>query len=89
MPYTGYVIAGILAKLLDLELLLLLIRALMSWVMPDERSRVWQVVYGLTEPLIAPIRSILSRFSFVQACPIDLSYLAAYLMLQIIRNMLV
>ncbi len=74
--------------LLDAELLLLLIRAVMSWVMPDGGSRIWQVVYGLTEPVIMPFRQLLFKFRFVQTCPLDLSYLAVVLLLQMIRSML-
>lgn len=90
MPnYAIYVAAKCMALLLDVVIFAMMIRAIMSWVMPDRSSRFFQIVYGLTEPVIAPIRQLLSRFAFFRSSPIDLSFLIAYLILEIIRSMLV
>ena len=81
-------LSALISSIIEMELLLLLVRAIMSWVMPDRGSKVWQVVYGLTEPVLYPIRRLMNRIPFCASCPIDLSYLATCLLLDALLALL-
>lgn len=74
----------IIAWLLQLFVLLLFARAIFSWVRvgPDSPVRaVSDVVYRLTEPVLAPIRNVLPPLG-----GLDLSPLVLIVAIQIIRQ---
>jgi len=52
--------------------LLILGRALLSWVDPMARTRLGRVVYQVTEPLLAPIRSVVPRSGMLDLSPLVL-----------------
>ena len=81
-------LSALISSILELELLLLLIRAVMSWVMPERGSKLWQAVYGLTEPVLYPVRQLMNRIPFCQRCPIALSYLVTCLLLDAVLSLL-
>jgi len=56
----------------------ILIRALMSWVMPQDASGFSRVLVDITEPIIAPIRRVLPSMG-----GLDLSPLVAMILIQI------
>ncbi|MCG8353316.1 MAG: YggT family protein [Chloroflexales bacterium] len=61
----------------------ILARVLLSWVDPTGNMRISQVLRDLTEPILAPIRSILPNIGMI-----DLSPLVALLLLQVIGSLL-
>lgn len=71
----------ILVYLLRFYSLILLGRVLISWLDPGGRTPVAQVLFRLTEPILAPIRRVLPA-----AGPIDLSPLIAFLILSIVTQ---
>ena len=62
-----------LIRLLDIYSIILLIRVLMSWVNPSPFNPIVQIIYRLTEPVLAPVRRILPAFG-----PIDLSPIVVF-----------
>lgn len=52
-------IATLLNNLIQLYILVLLARALMSWFDPGFRSAIGRVVFQLTEPVVEPVRRII------------------------------
>ncbi len=62
-------------------------RAILSWFMPEENGLTYFLAL-LTEPFIAPVRFILSRFRFAQELPIDLSFMVTFLLLAVIEAFL-
>lgn len=62
----------------------LIARALASWVIADKDGKVVKVLWTVTEPVLMPFRALLSKFSFARNCPIDLSFLTAFLTLTLI-----
>lgn len=58
--------------------LLILINIVFSWVRPDPNNVIVKTIYGLTEPILSPLR----RFTIIG--PLDLSAFAAILLLQIV-----
>lgn len=63
---------------------LILGRVLLSWIDPMGNMRVSQVLRDLTEPILAPIRSIMPNFGMF-----DLSPLVAILLLNLIGRLIV
>jgi YggT family protein len=62
-----------LIRLLDIYSIILLIRVLMSWVNPSPFNPIVQIIYRLTEPVLAPVRRVLPAFG-----PIDLSPIVVF-----------
>ena len=75
------------AKLLDTILfvvnLLIIIRALISWVSPDPFNPLVQFLYRTTDPILDPIRRRLP------AMAIDISPIVAFLVIYFLRSFLV
>ena len=68
--------------------ILMLVMALMSWVPQLRESRIFQVISTLVEPVIAPFRRLLSMIPGLDRFPLDLSFMAAYLALSLLRRLL-
>ena len=50
--------AYFLVKLLNVYMVIVIIRVVLSWIRPDPHNPFVQVIYKLTEPVLAPIRRI-------------------------------
>lgn len=68
--------------------LLMFLRALLSWVMPEEDNVISDFVFTATEPLIIPVRNLLERFELVRALPFDISFFVVFILLVILQNVL-
>ena len=71
--------------LLNVLSLLILVRSLLSWFYPVGRDPWTRLLVDLTEPIIAPLRAVLSR---VLPLPIDFSPMAAFLLIILLQNLL-
>ncbi len=67
---------------------LFILRAILSWFPMMQTGELMNVLYSLTEPVLAPIRSVLMRISFLQNLPIDFSVLVAFLLIDVIRTVI-
>ena len=79
-------VANVLDILLTILYWLILIRALISWVNPDQSNPIVQFLYKTTEPILYPIRKLLPldfRFG------IDISPIIAFLAIMFLRSFLV
>ena len=76
-----------LAQGLDLFLgfmsLLIIVRALISWVNPDPYNPIVQFLSRATDPILNPIRR------FMPVMPIDISPIIAYFLIVVVRGFLV
>ena len=80
-------IIGLLFRVLEM---MLLIRALLSWVSIDPYSsagKAYQVLIDLTEPIIRPCRQFLNRY--VNTGMFDFSIILAFFLLAIVQRVLV
>lgn len=78
--------AHILDVVLTLAYWLILIRALISWVNPDQYNPIVQFLYKTTEPILQPIRRLLPfNFRF----GIDISPIVAFLAIMFLRSFLI
>ena len=81
-----YAIAAIVNMVLNILLLLIIVRAIISWVNPDPYNPIVQLLYKTTEPMLWPIRRILPsslRFG------LDISPMIACLIIIFLRMFLV
>ena len=76
-------LAGIINFIFTALMLLVLARAIFSWFDPGLRTQVGQLIFRLTEPMLAPIRRILPATGML-----DLSPIILIVALQILRNLL-
>jgi YggT family protein len=74
-------IAELLRVVFDLYMLILLARVIVSWVNFDPRNQVVRILYQLTEPVLAPIRSVLPATG-----GLDFSPVVALLLISLLRR---
>lgn len=77
-------LAQLVQVLFQIYWLLIIVRVLISWVNPDPFNPIVQGLSRLTDPVLDPLRRVIPSIG-----PIDLSPLAALLILQALRYFLV
>lgn len=75
-------IANLVRVVFDLYMLILLARVVVSWVSFDPRNRAVRMLYDLTEPVLAPIRSVLPVMG-----GLDFSPVVALLLISLLRRL--
>ena len=73
----------LLASLIDLYSLIVLVAVILSWARLDRRNPLAAIVYGLTEPVLAPIRNVLPPMG-----GLDLSPMVLLIALQLLKSLL-
>lgn len=71
---------GLLCEVLTIAIL---VRVILSWFSPSPTNRLVNIVYQVTEPILAPLRRIIPRVG-----RLDFSPLVAIILLQIISYLL-
>lgn len=79
---SGFIVTFI-NLLFQVLLFAILGRVLISWIDPMGNMRVTQILREITEPILAPIRSVLPSIGMI-----DLSPLVAMLLLQLLHNLI-
>lgn len=72
--------AELISLLLNIYLIAIFMRVLLSWISPDGYHPAMTVVLSLTEPIMRPLRAIIPPIAGV-----DLSPLAAIIAIQVVR----
>lgn len=62
-------------------------QAILSWFVMED-STVMVVLSHITNPVVLPVRAVLSRIPALQRIPIDLSFLAAFILLSLVMTAL-
>lgn len=76
----------VLYQFLSLVQLLIIARVILSWVAsPTSRNPVVQLIRNVTEPILAPIRSILPRTGMFDLSPM-LALFAIYILQELIAG---
>ena len=73
----------LLVRLIDLYSLVVLVAVILSWVGMDRRSPLAAIVYGLTEPILGPIRNALPPIG-----GLDFSPMVLLVALQLLKDLL-
>ena len=82
-----YLLASTVSVALHAIYMAMFIEAILSFFMTEDRP-LMTVLLCLTEPIVFPVRAILSRIPALQRIPIDLSFLVAFIMLGLVMNAL-
>lgn len=81
------VIAMALYYLVRLINILILIRIILPWINPNPSNPIVQFIYGVTEPILAPARSIINSI-FGYTGFLDFSPLLALLIIQVVYTLI-
>jgi len=76
---------GLISNIFQIINFLIIIRVLLAWFNYNSHNQYIQLLYRVTEPILAPIRNLLSSFNM----GIDISPLIAIFTLSILRNFLI
>lgn len=87
MNYALHIVATVVISLLSVIQLAMLIRSILSWF-PMDDNRFTDFLYGITEPIIYPIRSLFVRMNWFQQSPVDMSFMITFLLLSVIITLL-
>jgi YggT family protein len=79
---TGF-IGSFIDILFNVLLFAILGRVLISWIDPQGNMRVTQILNEITEPILAPLRSVLPQLGML-----DLSPMVAMLLIQLLHSLL-
>lgn len=88
MPTVVYFIVLLLRTLITVLLVAMFVRAVLSWFIDDEDSRLFRFLNLITEPVIVPVRSLFERLGWFQNLPIDISFYVSYLLLALLQLLL-
>lgn len=92
MYVMGYFLMA-LAKVLDYVLffymLIIIARAVLSWVSPDPYNPIVRFIYGVTEPVIYQVRSrIPSSFGGIDFSPVIVILIIYFLQIFVVQSLL-
>ena len=88
-----YVLAQIVSWISNIFIIMLLARAVLSWIVfsgyrhNSQLGRLYQFLCGVTEPVVAPVRRLISRF--VNTGPMDFAPLATFFIIIIASRILI
>lgn len=79
--------AGVLANLVALYLVVLFVRAIMSWFPPPAPGSIFanvqRIAFDLTEPVLAPVRRLIPPVGMF-----DISFMVVFFVLVLVLNFL-
>lgn len=87
MYYAIYMAARLVSLLFWVLEIAMIVRAVTSWIPMLDGKRWVEIVYMLTEPIVAPVRALFERFSFFRNSPIDFSFVIAFLLLGVVQTL--
>ena len=73
----------LLIRILNIYLLIVFIRVILSWVSINPRNPLVQIIYRLTEPVLAPIRRAIPSFG-----GLDISPLVVFVGIMVLKRIL-
>lgn len=84
-----YILVRFVIIFLDVILVAMLVRAVLSWFsMGDGMSPLGHFVFVITEPFILPVRLICAKFGWFQGLPLDMSFFITNLLLLLVNTIL-
>lgn len=79
-----YLIAKCVRVALDLISLSMMVRAFMPLFVDVEENGLYMLTVAITEPFVAPVRFVMDKLGIAQNTPIDMGFMAAYIILFLI-----
>ena len=77
------VVKNIVVVFLTVIQLAMLVRAILSWF-PMDGNRFTDFLFAITEPFIYPVRMLFDKLNWFTGLPIDVSFLATYLIISVL-----
>ncbi len=77
------VIKNVVIVFLTAIQLAMLARAILSWF-PMDGNRFTDFLFAITEPFIYPVRMLFDKLNWFTGLPIDVSFLATYLIISLL-----
>lgn len=87
MDYALQIVATVVVSMLSVIQLAMMIRAILSWL-PIDDNKFTDFLYGLTEPIIYPIRALFVRMNWFQQSPLDMAFFITFLILSLLTSVL-
>lgn len=81
------VVKNIVVVFLTVIQLAMLVRAILSWF-PMNGNRFTDFLFAITEPFIYPVRMLFEKLNWFSGLPIDVSFLATYLIISVLLMIL-
>lgn len=66
----------------------MLLRAVFSWIDPEQSSRFSAFLYLVTEPIIMPFRKLCYKMNWFQGTPLDVPFLITILVIALVQTLL-
>ena len=82
-----HAIAAILSYVLTIYIWIIIIRALLPWVSPDPHNPIVQILYRLTEPVMAPVRNRMPDIGGIDISPIVVLLAIFFLQSFLVRSL--
>lgn len=83
-----YVISTTVHLMLSMVMISMTARAILSWFVNPEESKLYAITYMISEPIIMPVRLLFYKLNWFQRTPMDISFLITYLLLWMIDGAL-
>ena len=74
-------------KFFSIVYLLIFIRLALSWIRVNSYNKYIALIYQLTDPILEPFRTLMSKFS-IDTGMIDFSPIIAYFVLELIESLI-
>ena len=83
------ILSHTLSAILTIAEVALFLRAILSWFDPMGEGVIASFLYLITEPLIYPIRRLFEAKGWFEGTPIDVPFIAAVIVIAVLRGLLV
>ena len=83
-----YIFAKTVSVIIELVSIAMMVRAIMPFFFDVEESRVYALVYCISEPFVAPVRYVMVKMNWAQDSPIDWAFFMTYLILWLLQMFL-
>lgn len=88
LAYFIAALANVLAVILQLVMILVVVRAVISWFSPDPRNGLVRILTSATEPLLTPIRRFIPNWGGVDWSPLIMILLVIFLQTFLVKTLL-
>ena len=88
MSAVTYLLGQAVIAFIGIMQLLMMVRAILSWLPTDDDNAFTAFVFNVTEIVIYPVRCILERSETIASMPIDLSFFVTFLLLSVLETLL-
>lgn len=88
LAYFIAALANVLAVILQLVMILVVVRAVISWFSPDPRNGLVRILTSATEPLLKPIRRFIPNWGGVDWSPLIMILLVIFLQTFLVKTLL-